>query len=65
VLTILRNLDQFYLNATLSEKQLIIGSVFPEKLIFEKKQFRTERMKEALSLMSLKSNDLEQKKRTW
>jgi len=30
VLKIIRNLNQLYLNATFSEKQLIIGSVFLE-----------------------------------
>jgi len=58
----LRNLDGFYQNATLSEKQLIIGSVFPEKLIFEKNHFRTNRVNEAIILMSMKPNDLGQKK---
>lgn len=61
--TILRNLDGFYQNATLSEKQLIIGSVFPEKLIFEKNHFRTNRVNEAIILMSMKPNDLDQKKK--
>lgn len=60
--TILRNLDGFYQKATLSEKQLIIGSVFPEKLIFEKNHFRTNRINEAILLMSMKPSDLDQKK---
>lgn len=60
--TILRNIDEFYQNATLSEKQLIIGSVFPEKLIFEKDQFRTNRINEAVVLMSMTPNDLDPKK---
>lgn len=60
--TVLRNIDGFYQNATLSEKQLIIGSVFPEKLIFEKNQFRTNRVNEAIILMSMEHNDLDQKK---
>lgn len=60
--TILRNLDKFYEKATLSEKQLIIGSVFPEKLIFENGKFRTNRMNEAIALMCMNHNDLGQKK---
>jgi site-specific DNA recombinase len=60
--TILRNIDLFYQNATLSEKQLIIGSVFPEKLIFEKNEFRTKRMNEAVVLMSMNHSNLDQKK---
>ena len=60
--TILRNIDKFYEKATLSEKQLIIGSVFPEKLIFEKDHFRTKRMNEAVVLMCLNPNELGQKK---
>ncbi len=60
--TILRNIDLFYQNASLSEKQLIIGSVFPEKLIFEKNKFRTNRMNEAVVLMCVNHSDLPQKK---
>lgn len=60
--TLLRDLDGFYQKATLSEKQLIIGSVFPEKLIFEKNQFRTNRINEAIALMCMEPNNLEQKK---
>ncbi|HNA14842.1 MAG TPA: recombinase family protein, partial [Cyclobacteriaceae bacterium] len=60
--TLVRNIDGFYQNATLSEKQLIIGSVFPEKLIFEKDHFRTNRINEAVILMCMKHNDLDPKK---
>ncbi len=60
--TLIRNIDRYYQNATLSEKQLIVGSVFPEKLIFEKNQFRTKRLNEVVELMSLNASDLDQKK---
>jgi site-specific DNA recombinase len=43
--TLLRDIDAFYQNATLAEKQLIIGSVFPEKLIFEKKSISNQKDK--------------------
>lgn len=60
--TIIRNLDERYETASLSEKQLIIGSVFPEKLIYENKSFRTKRMNEAIALMCMNHNDLAEKK---
>lgn len=62
--TIIRNLDERYETASLSEKQLIIGSVFPEKLVYENKSFRTKRMNEAIALMCMNRNDLAQKKWT-
>ena len=36
-----RSMDQFYQEGTLSVKQLLVGSMFPEKLIFENKTYRT------------------------
>ena len=36
-----QNLDRFYLSGDLTARQQIIGSIFPEKLIFENKTFRT------------------------
>ncbi|MBD0350458.1 MAG: hypothetical protein ICV65_04800, partial [Flavisolibacter sp.] len=34
-------LDEFYREGTLAVKQQLIGSIFPEKLIFENKSYRT------------------------
>ena len=34
-------MDQFYREGTLSVKQQLVGSMFPEKLIFENKAYRT------------------------
>lgn len=59
---VLRSLDVLYDNASVSDKQLIISSVFPEKLIFEEGQFRTKRVNEAVRLMCLNPSDLDQKK---
>jgi site-specific DNA recombinase len=36
-----RSMDQFYQEGTLSVKQQLVGSMFPEKLIFENKAYRT------------------------
>ena len=36
-----RSMDQFYQEGTLSVKQQLVGSMFPEKLIFENKTYRT------------------------
>ncbi|NOS57408.1 MAG: recombinase family protein [Cyclobacteriaceae bacterium] len=60
--TILRDLDARYQNASLKYKQLIIGSVFPEKLIFEKNGFRTNRVNEAVQLICMNNSQLDQKK---
>ena len=60
--TILRNLDIRYQYAPLKYKQLIIGSVFPEKLIFEKNGFRTKRVNEAVRLICMNNSELDQKK---
>ncbi|WP_143785567.1 hypothetical protein [Ohtaekwangia koreensis] len=51
--TLLVNLDKCYReNEDLKAKQLIIGSVFPEKLVYEKNQFRTKRANEVMSYFS-------------
>ena len=36
-----KNLDKFYKEGSLAVKQQLIGSIFPEKLIFENKAYRT------------------------
>lgn len=59
---LLPNLDIVYEKADLKGKQLIIGSVFPEKLLYEKKQFRTKRVNEVVSHFLLKNKELEHKK---
>jgi hypothetical protein len=46
---LLRNLSETYSNAELSQKQQIIGSIFPEKLVFENNQYRTPKLLRAFA----------------
>ena len=45
------NLDQLYISEDLIVKQQIVSSMFPEKLIFENKSFRTVKTNPLLSLI--------------
>src|SRR4051812_23489654 len=42
--TFFHNLPKYFIKADLIAKRQLIGSVYPEKLIFENKNFRTIRM---------------------
>lgn len=44
---ILRKLPETYMNADLKTKQQIVGSIFPEKLIFDNNQYRTPKLLKA------------------
>jgi site-specific DNA recombinase len=54
----LKSLDKSYESASLPIKQQIIGSIFPEKLIFEENEVRTTRINEVVRLISLNNNKL-------
>jgi site-specific DNA recombinase len=56
-------LDKLYEEASTEGKRKIIGSMFPEKLTFEKKEVRTTKINEALRLMLLFYKDLNTKKK--
>ena len=56
-----RNLPEFFTNADLKAKQQIVGSIFPERLVFEEKQYRTTRENEVLRLMCNTSKDYSRK----
>ena len=47
----LKNLDQLYFKAEIRNKQRIISSIFPGKLIFDGEKCRTQRLNEAISLI--------------
>ena len=47
----LSHLDTLYENASSMKKREIIGSIFPEKLIFDGFNYRTTRLNEALRLI--------------
>jgi site-specific DNA recombinase len=48
---LLKNIDNIYKQANTEGKQSIIGSLFPEKLIFENNQYRTPRLNSVVSLI--------------
>lgn len=50
-LEIVENLPKYFVRADLKAKQQPIGSVCPEKLIFENKAYRTSRVNEVLTLI--------------
>ncbi len=51
VVDLLRNLPEYYQNASLNTKQQLIGSIYPEKLIFENKAYRTTALNEVIALI--------------
>ena len=60
---LIKNMDQAYQNATLDLRHLIIGSIFPGKLIFEENKYRTNRLNEVVSLLCLGDSDLQENKK--
>jgi site-specific DNA recombinase len=49
--TLLGNPLQYYSTATLQGKQSMLGSIFPEKLVFENKKYRTAQPNEVVALL--------------
>ena len=47
----LAKLDNIWIEATTIRKREIIGSIFPEKLVFDGENFRTTRVNEAVGLI--------------
>ena len=47
----LSHLDQLWEEATAERKRLIIGSIFPEKLVFDRSGFQTTRLNEGARLI--------------
>jgi site-specific DNA recombinase len=56
-------LDILYENGTVIQQRKIIGSMFPEKLVFDGLTYRTTRVNEAIRLMLLVENKLKVKKK--
>lgn len=48
---LLKNIDNVYRNASTEGKQYIIGSIFPERLVFEKNKYRTPKLNTVVSLI--------------
>ena len=60
--SLLNNLGAYYEQASLPVKQKIIGSIFPENLIFDHENYRTARTNAVLELFALKTNEIEEQK---
>ena len=56
------NLDRRYENGDIEEKRAIVGSMFPEFLVFDGTQYRTARLNSAISLMYQNTSKLLGKK---
>jgi site-specific DNA recombinase len=48
----LRKLPDYYQKASLATKQKVISSIYPEKLVYENRTYRTTRINEAVRLIS-------------
>ena len=57
---LLSNIDQIFINADVIKKRDIVGSIFPEKLVFDGMHFRTTRINEAVQLIFNISEGLQQ-----
>jgi site-specific DNA recombinase len=55
--SLLSNIDQIYNTADIELKQQLIGSVFPENLIYENKKYRTAKIEDAVALLCLSGKD--------
>ena len=61
-LDLLLNLDKYYSTKNTDIKQKIIGSVFPAKLVFFEKKYRTTKLNELVELLCTTDKGLGQKK---
>jgi site-specific DNA recombinase len=61
--TLLKNLPEYYQRAALTAKRQIIGSIFPEKLIFEENTYRTTRRNEVVDLICRTAKGLKENKK--
>jgi DNA invertase Pin-like site-specific DNA recombinase len=63
-MTLLGNLSHYYMNADAECKQKMISSVFPEKLVFLEKTFRTAEPSELLDLLYYENGENKKRKAT-
>lgn len=54
----LKQLDNLYLRSDTPLKQVMIGSIFSEKLVYEKSGFRTPEMREEVMYLTLETSEL-------
>ncbi|HFG0471765.1 recombinase family protein [Flavobacterium psychrophilum] len=57
-LSFLSNAKEYYQKADLEIKQKIVGSIFPEKIIFSNNKYRTSQTNELLKLLTFNINEL-------
>ena len=62
---IIENLPEYLSGADLTAKQQIIGSICPEKLIFEENQYRTIRLNDVIDWIYTKGNGSGRLKKDW
>lgn len=55
-------LDQLFLHASAAQKRMLIGSIFPEKLCFDKSKSRTIRINSIANSMYFIDRELQEKK---
>jgi site-specific DNA recombinase len=55
---LLGDLDRYYKQAAIEVKSKIVSSIFPEKLIFTEKKYRTPKINEVLALITSNINHL-------
>jgi site-specific DNA recombinase len=60
---LLRNLRLYYTPAALPVKQKLIGSMFPEKLVFEKTNYRTIKLHPTVALICRPGEGLGEKRK--
>lgn len=58
----LMRLDYCYGNGNVREKRMLLGSIFPEKMVFEEGRVRTARLNEVVQLIYAINKQLEGKK---
>lgn len=56
--TIIKNMDFYYEKSRVGDKQRLVGLIFPEKVVFEKNNYRTNSINKAISLICLNSAEL-------
>ena len=61
---VLGNLSYYYSTATLKNKQKIVGSMFPEKLIYSENTYRTAQPNEIISLLYYVNEEMKKEKVT-
>lgn len=59
---LLENLPKYFMEADLTAKQQILGSILAEKLVFEEKSYRTIKLRGIVSLICRPSKDFKERR---